>query len=372
MTNTCCVETKRRTFRGLCFLAVIAATAACTTTMSGGKAGPVAEGLVYYLPAPHLYLSPQADGSVVVEVKHLPDPSNAYTLKINSYFSNATFEVGTHNGLLTTVNLDVDTSGVAASAVTAATDIQKARMTSDKEKETARKTQEDAKRTAVKAAAEAVTTQRETVALLEAKRKFYTDNPPKAGSAVDLQALDLEILQERLKLTQLEARLGLVKDKSTSAFNDPGQVVTSIQGTAHGPLLFRMLQDGEGVKLVAVGDQITVATPQAAAGASSVKATPAKIVIRKADAQRDVAIDFSQPVQLTAGSTKLMDPALGVSASPVVPSDRLATSLSADNKRLTIKLLDTPQKGHYRIDVEVTGPSKLRQQIGIPIDWLVD
>lgn len=369
MSGTWLSEAKGRMFRGLCSLAAMAVTAACTTTMSGGKAGAASKGLVYYLPAPHLYLSPQADGSVVVEVRHLPDPSNAYTLRLDSYLSNATFEVTTNNGLLTTVNLDADTSGVAASAVAAATDIRKARMTADQAKEAARKTQEEAKRTAVKTAAEAVAAQREKVELLEAKQKFFKDSPPNPGSSVELQALDLEVLQERLKLKHLEARLGLTKDASTSAFNDPGQGAPSAEGIAYGPVLFRMLPEGKGVKLVAVNDQIVLAPPE---GSSRVTATPARIVIRKDAVQRDAIINFSNPVKVTAGSTKVMNPALGGSAVPVVPSDRLESSLGADSKQLTIKLPSDLQAGRYRIDVEVTGPSNQRQQVGIPLDWLVD
>lgn len=359
------------TFRLLCCLGAVLAVAGCTTTLSGGKAKGETAGLVYYLPAPHLYLSPQADGSVVLEVKYLPDPTNAYTLQLDSYLSKATFEVGTSNGLLSTVNLNADTSEVAASAVAAATEIRKAHITAAQTKDAARKTQEDAKRTAVKAAADAVTDQRDKVALLQDKQKFYEKNPPKEGSGVDLLELKLELSQEKLKLTQLEARLGLVKGASTSAFNEPGAVVASAEGVAYGPMLFRMLQDGDGVKLVAVEDQITLGTPKSVAASSSVKATPAKIVIRPRDVLRDAVIDFSEAVVITAGSAKVVNPALGAAAPPVVPNGQLSSSLSQDAKKLTIRLPSTLVPGRYRIDVDVTGPSGNRQQVSVPLEWLL-
>lgn len=363
-----------RALRRLCCFGVIALSTACSTTMSGRKSAPEADGLIYYLPAPHLYMSPQADGTVRVEVKYLPDPTNAYTLKLNSYLSKATFEVGTKDGLLTTVSLDADSSGIAASAVAAATEIRKTRLTAAQAKESAHKTQEEAKRTAVKAAAEAVAAQREKLALLEDKRAFYKANPPKEGAGVDLPALELEISQETLKLKQLENRLGLVKDTSSDAFNDPGRAAAmSTAGTAYGPMLFRMLPDGPGVKLVAVGQQLTLAAPALASEPGNQKPITEKIVIAKGDAVRDAVIQFAQAVaSVDAKSAKVMNPSLGAGAAPVAAGNALAVSLSSDSKQLTVKLPNSLTAGQYRLEVDVIGAEGQRRLVAIPLRWLLD
>lgn len=325
-------------------------------------------------------MEPQSDGSVKLEVKYLPDPNNAYTLNVNAYLSTATFDVKTKDGMLTSVGLNADSSAVAVKAIEAATDLRKQKLTAQHEQEEARKTQESSKKAATKAAAEAATAQREKLDLLQAKLSFHEKNKDKLGalSAAERLQLDLEISQEKLKLDQLERRLGLVRSTPAEAFNDPGSAPaagTAKSGAAaFGPVLFRVLPDGAGVKLVALEAQAAFPAAgmvQAASGspaAVELDASPKQVKIGVADAQRDIVIRFTEPVSVDAARSSLRRPADGVTAAPVIAGPQL--SASVDGAVVKITLPASLAKGAYRLDLTVKPASGEAKLFGIAISWL--
>jgi hypothetical protein len=349
---------------------VVAFFCGCTTTMDGRPANAGSSGVRYYLPAPHVYMEPQSDGSVKLEVKYLPDPNNAYTLNVNAYFSTATFDVKTKDGMLTSVALNSDSSAVAVKAIEAATDLRKQKMTAEQKQEETRKAQESSKRVATKSAAEAVTAQREKVELLEAKLLFLKSKPGALPAAEQLE-LELEISQEKLKLAQLEQRLGLVRSAPSAEFNDPGAARANNGGsTAFGPVLFRVLPHGAGVKLVALDAQRPFpADGQAQAVASPhLDWSPKQVKIGVADAQRDTVIRFTEPVSLDMARSSLRRPADGVTAVPAIAGPQL--SALVEGTVVTVKLPASLAKGAYRLDLTVKPASGEPKLVSIAISWL--
>ena len=354
--------------------ATLFALAGCTTTLSGRPATASSEGLRYYLPAPHIYMTPQPDGSVRAEVKYLPDPNNAYTLSLNSYLSKATFDIQTANGMLTSVNLDADSSAIAVAGVQAATSIRTAQLTAEKTEAQALKAKEDAKQAAIKEATEAVRTQREKVALLQDKQNFYTANPTAADDPTRL-ALKLEISQEGLKLQQLERRLGLARTTPASAFNDPGDTAGGAVTNAFGPMFFRVLPIGDGVKLVALEPQLLVGASvgavvgAAAPDAGAVIPTPKSFEIKNADTQRQIVVTFNVPISVDAASSRLMRPSESA-ITPVVVGNLLKF---ADTDAVTEVKLELPANlvaGRYRLDLAVQPVGGSRRMVPLTVSWL--
>lgn len=354
--------------------ATVFALAGCTTTLSGRPATASSEGLRYYLPAPHIYMTPQPDGSVRAEVKYLPDPNNAYTLRLNSYLSKATFDIQTVNGMLTSVNLDADSSAIAVAGVQAATSIRTAQLTAEKTEAQALKTKEDAKQAAIKEATEAVRAQREKVALLQDKQNFYTANPTAADDPTRL-ALKLEISQEGLKLQQLERRLGLARSTPASSFNDPGDTASGAVTNAFGPMFFRVLPIGDGVKLVAlepqrvigasVGAVVGAATPDAVA----VVPTPKNFEIKSADAQRQIVVTFNVPISVDAATSRLMRPSESA-ITPVVVGSLLKFAGTDAVTEVKVDLPANLAAGRYRLDLAVQPTGGSRRMVPLTVSWL--
>jgi hypothetical protein len=357
----------------LALITFVLVGAGCTTTLDGRIARAGNEGLRYYLPAPHIYLVPQADGSVLAEVKYLPDPSRAYTLNLNAYLSAATFDVQTSNGLLTSVSLDSDSSAVAVAAVQAAKDIRVAKLTAEQAQVQARKTQDGAKQAAVKSATAEVLAQREALDLLLDKRKFYVDNPIAANEETR-RDLELEISQAKLKLAQLEHRVGLARDAASSSFNDPGAGSDAGAGKAYGPIFFRVLPEGRGVKLVAVEPQLEITTT---AGALAVQVGAAQMLtptakrfdIKSADTQRQFVVKFNAAVTVEANASKLLRPS-DSSTAPVIAGNALKIFGSSDGKEVRIDLPPTLAPGRYRLDLTVQPAGGQRQLFSFVVSWL--
>jgi len=335
----------------------------CTTLLSGGPVIKDKTGIRYSLPAPHLFFNPQPDGTVSVEVKYLPDPDNTYTLNIASYFSSATFDVKLIDGMLTTVSFDADSSKIPTEALTAAAELQKHRMTLEETADDAAELREEvalaALKAAVKAAQDAVNAQKEKLALLEAKREFAANNPG-ALSTVEMLALRLDISQQLKILEQLVLRLTLLINNDSNsatlsgkAFNSP--VVDSASTIAYGPLLFRVLPDGVGVKLVALESQKSYETSVAAAPATTPVVNfaflPTGYQVKKSEVGRKLKFVASQTIQ-TIDDKKLVRPADGASAEPVLKGDSIVVELAADKKSLTL-VLPSLEPGAYRLDLSI-------------------
>lgn len=374
----------RRSNRPLAWCAAVLILAGCTTTMSGGPAASDKKGIRYSLPAPHIYLDPQPDGTVLVSEKYLPDPNHTYTLNLNSYMSSATFDIKLVDGMLTTVNLDADSSAVAVDAVSAATELQKQRMSADEKRKTDAKQAADASATEHKTAAEAVRKQQEKLALLKGKRQFYLDHPGNLSAQAMLE-LDLQISQEEIQLTQLEARTGFAKGGASAndpwgAFSDPGVAPNELK-VAYGPVFFRVLPtEPDGVKLVAIEVQRQFQTSTSAvetkvpAAASPLKFIPDLVTIRPKDASKELVFKASKPLErLDLGKSRLVKPSEGSSAVAIPGSDLAIAITDSDMKSLRLDLPGTLPKGVYRLDlaVYVKGSPNAEMQ-SVTIHWLME
>jgi hypothetical protein len=83
------------------------------------------KGIRYYLPKPYLQVTPQADGTILVDVIYLPDKSQAYAIDASSQLSSYTFQASRdEKGILTAIEYKASTTAVgqqlAASAGAAA------------------------------------------------------------------------------------------------------------------------------------------------------------------------------------------------------------------------------------------------------------
>jgi hypothetical protein len=89
---------------------------------------PVPSGIRYSLPKPLIQVTPQADGTIGVEVLYLPDSEHTYAIESESWMSSYTSQVLVNqSGFLTAVEFKANTGGlgqqVAASAGAAASQV---------------------------------------------------------------------------------------------------------------------------------------------------------------------------------------------------------------------------------------------------------
>jgi hypothetical protein len=371
---------------GLLVYAAILVLSGCTTTMSGSPIANSKPGIRYSLPAPHIFMNPQPDGTVTVEVKYLPDPNNTYTLNIDSYFSSATFEVQMNNGMLTKLSLDTDSSAIPNKAIATADEIQKQIIADQKKEKEDKKAKEDVNKAAIKDAADAVQQQKDKIALLQDKEKFYREHP-EASTPESVNSVKLEISQAKIELQQLRTRLRLAESDGTAA-NDPTKAFLDPKGddpsltNAFGPVIFRVLpSDNGGVRLVALEGQGLYQTSTSAQpvkpqpSTPSLTFTPTEAIVKAGDKDRDIVITFSQSLKgIDKERTRLVRPSEGIGAPPVLPGDKMAISIGGpENKQIRLVLPKNVIKGDYRLDValQVEG-SDVSQMKSIPIHWLVE
>lgn len=353
--------------------ALLAVMSGCTTTLSGGPVQSDKTGIRYSLPAPHIFLNPQSDGTVKVEVKYLPDPQNTYSLNLNSYLSTATFVVDLENGMLKQVSLDADSSALPAEAIAAASALQKAKMEAAQAELQAKKTAQDAEKAAMKAAVEAVRAQQEKLARLEAKLAFAEANE-NTLEAEELRDLRAEIANERVVLSQLEDRLASTSTTPTSAFNDPKAPDTAL-AEAFGPVLFRVLHDESngGVKLVAVEDQRRFQTSSSAVPAKNSpvvpEISPVEVIVKETDKNRVIRLTLSTAAEIVG--KKLVQPSNGTDA-VVDSNDLVLTPDKQDPLKLELKLPETLPKGVYRLDLDLQTGAAGKKGVHVQIDWLAD
>lgn len=355
-------------------LALIVLLSGCTTTLSGKPATKDTTGIRYSLPAPHIFLNPQPDGTVVVEVRYLPDPQNTYSLNLSSYLSTATFKVELVDGMLTQVSLDSDSSKIPAESVAAATELQKARMTAAEKAAEAKKQEADAEKAVIKTAAELIRAQEEKIALLEAKLAFAEKNPGTLEENA-IRALKLEISQERVVLTQLQARLTSAQS-GVAAVNAPGDAFMEPFRSdpelevAYGPVLFRVLPEKGGVKLVAI-EQQTYTTSSAAMALEAPKIEPEKIVVKAGDGKRTILLRASKSFKILA--KKLFKPSAGTTAPAILEGDRIVLKPDESGSQLELLLPEDLPKGDYRLDLDIQADGEeTKRLISVEIDWLVD
>lgn len=340
---------------GLLGCALFFILSGCATTMSGAPDSANKPGILYYLPAPHIFFNPHPDGTVEVEVKYLRDPNNAYTLNVSSFLSNTTFEVTTKDGLLKTLKLNTDASEFAEKALDAGLILQQAKMKAKKDEKDAEKQKADAREASIKTAAEGVLSKKEGIAVLDLEIQFYKKNGGITDK--DLMAKELALSKAKLELEQLENRLG-----GLSSSNAPGAGAALLNPgknfpTAYGPVLFRVLQKNGKVKLVALEEgQRKFQTSKSGAKPSSTKSTltisPSAAIVKKSDTDHDISFTFSESITLVKNKAMLRQSGTGVTGAAVLSGTALAISMTdADSKILKVVLPSTLPKGKYELDI---------------------
>jgi hypothetical protein len=350
----------------LTFVSVLISTAflsACTTTLSGRKQG-VEKGIEYSLPAPHIIMTPQSDGTVTVEVKYIADASNRYTLNLNSYFSSATFEVKTTNGMLDSVSLDSDASTIATKAITSTTDLQNKKMEKQEADRVAEKQKNDTAKANAKAQALAIKSIEDTIALLEDKLSVYKSKP-NIYKEDQIAQVELEISQQR---KQLELKKGNNGSADASTFNDPS---SSENGKVFGPVLFRVMSDGNnGVRLVSAERQRSFDVPYATAAApvsSLVIFTPAKVAVAETNKTAPITFKSNVPLELSVGETILVNPAISMTVA-VLKANQIGLKIDSPKTGFQFTLPASLEKGNYLLLLTVVRNGQ-RATEGLEISW---
>lgn len=271
---------------GLPPLAILALSG-CATYVEGGPASDSAMGIEYSLPVPVIRVTPQANGTMAVDVDYLPDPNNTYMLRTRSTVSSYTLDVQRENGLLKSVSLDSHADAVAAAAVESAGNIVKARSDQlAKEQETAT--------AAAKEQAKALSDAQLAVNTEEAKLTTLVDAQNAAETAEAKAALADKILEAKLAKAEATAKLDFLKSQAAVAGGSTFNAVVNSSLVAAGPVLFRVVPVGpDSVKLVAFDGPSLFATSLAAKPAEE---APADLAAR-IDGSGVFQWKANQPVQ---------------------------------------------------------------------------
>ncbi len=244
-------------------IACLFATTGCTTLITSKRATPTSKGDQYSLPIPLLLVTPQANGTMTVEVKYIADPNNTYFLRSESLLSNHTLNVVKENGLLKSITFVSKSDEVAAAAIESAGNVAKAIADQDLAQQAAAVAKAEAQASALSDAELAVRIAQATYTALPAE-------PSEAKVAANVELIKAKAKRDYL----LEVAAGGSVD--SHSFNVPDE---GIQGpVAAAPVLFRVMPDTTGgVKLVAFEGPSFVPTSTAAEVPSK---TPAEATVR--------------------------------------------------------------------------------------------
>lgn len=355
---------------------VIIALSGCTTTMGGGQATERASGLRYYLPAPHVILTPKSDGTVTVEVKYLPDPNNAYTLNLKSYLSNSTFDITTSNGMLTSINLNSDSSAVPSSAVTAIEELEKENLKAKDTENKAKQQKADTRKSSINTLANSIREQKEKIELLEDEQAFYQNNP-QYSKAEELTKVKFDLSQEKLKLKQLEGRL-TVAGTGADSFNSPIESKESSLQKAFGPVFFRVLPIDDGVKLVSIEPQRVFQTSASAlpggiaAAEQPIKFSPDIAIVKAGASNLDIIFTSSKEISIEREQTNLTRPSDGVTKTIIAGSQLAISTGEPNSKSIKLVLPKNLPSGIYQLNLVFRVNNGQRQQESLTIHWLTE
>lgn len=270
----------------------------CATFVSGERADLGKGGYEYSLPVPIIVVTPQANGTLDVKVDYLPDPNNTYVLRTESLISSYTLDVKRTNGMLTSVSLDAKADGVAEAIAESAGNVVKAKgdvLAKEKEKaEIAEKEQLKAIDQAELSLAIAVAKQKTIIAAKETSK--FLD-------------AELAVAEAQAKLDHLSKRVA----SGGASYNDPGDGTLP---TAAGPVIFRVVTEADGVKLVALDGPSSFVTSLAAKPGTKVEDLTAEVQgssVLKRD--RDKPLQFVILVNKPVASVDLDNSLLQVAGS---------------------------------------------------------
>lgn len=313
----------------------------CMTWITSDRLTDNAEGQPYALPAVFLRVTPQPDGTMMVEKLILPDESQQYVLRVDSFIAAYSFKATVASGLLTSATFAPDTTGVAAKALETTGNLLKTRI--DTSAEAQAKRNEAAQR--AKSAAEEAKTD---LIVAEVKLQRLKDLG-KTGSEVEEAETTVAVARAKFeRARQAAAAFGFTEFNAPRSGADRGEFPK-----AWGPVLYRVVMSRDGVALQPVAgqrefDTSVAAKPASAANAPSpeLKFTPLGGPIRPG---ATVVLQANEPLQ-KVDRVQLRD---AKTKQPVGPSLTDKASVAPNNQSLTVVLPSEIPDGTYTLDVVV-------------------
>jgi multidrug efflux pump subunit AcrA (membrane-fusion protein) len=294
-------------------------------------------GVRYSLPATYLLVTPKSDGTASYEWVYLPDPDNEYAVRAISFMSKYTTDLTLDNNLLKKVTAKSDTAGVAAKTFDAAQSVYSARTTAASD---AAKKEADKNAAAQKAIADAQLELKQA----QAELTVLESNPT-------LNVTNAQLLAAKIKVAQAEIKLNAAKAAATqslSAMNVPDGG-NSLANQAWGPVLFKVVQTADDVKLVAVNIQQRFDTVSAVASPTTIPKRVFKIKGTstferpssgglKFEVEADASVDSvdSRSLDLIQGNVPYK-------------GSTVTLTLQSDKKTVSVDISPCPPKGLYQM-----------------------
>ncbi|HEY7810893.1 MAG TPA: hypothetical protein VIA98_10980 [Allosphingosinicella sp.] len=247
------------------------------------------DGLRYSLPAPFLVVTPKPDGTLETTVVMLPDPDATYTIRTRSVVSAYTLDVQLENQMLKSVSFNSKSDAVAAAAAESAGNLAADRIqTIQKAEEEAAKADADAAKALADAQVDVDTAQAKLTLIEEAVTNGKADEKELLAARIELE--QAKVKRDALKRAQPAQRN---TSANSAAANAPQQSRAAPDATAAGPMLFRIVPDGKGVKLVAVRGPTVFTTSAAATIAAPPGFSPAGTHTLRPDQSGDLKLELN-------------------------------------------------------------------------------
>jgi hypothetical protein len=338
--------------RRLLVLGLVATTLAlggCITTVDVKKlsvdptAAAKTRGLRYSLPATYLLVQPQADGTATYNWVYLPDPANSYVVNKKSLLAKFTLDVATTNGILSSVEAAGDATAVAAKLLDSTQAVYAAREAAAAKVSTAATTAQASAKTSLSAA---------TLAVAQAQSERDITNADASASTTDKRAAQIKLANAQLALTQATTAANALGVTSADLVTPPK--TTKAPGTRqYGPMLFRVVLDGDGVKLVSVKKQeqfdtvVAATAPSTTAAAAPAAPSFACALAAGTSLKAGKALTFTVNVAPPVAGADAADSTLNAG---ILPSGaQMALKPAADGKSFTVTIKKGLAFGPYTL-----------------------
>jgi hypothetical protein len=189
--------------RGRLFVALVPLLAGSCTSIEVKKLtddSANVPGIRYSLPKPFIQVTPNADGSVAVEVVYLPDADNTYAIDAAAYASSLTLDIQLEKGFLKKVEMKPDATTVTEQAIKTAGEVGSKVLDAEKASQEAQRKKIEAADAKVKAAEEAVVKAKLEVELAQIDKA--SADRGKDETAKEKARVELEKAQARLRVAE--------------------------------------------------------------------------------------------------------------------------------------------------------------------------
>jgi hypothetical protein len=326
--------------------------AGCISSITVTKATPETPGIHYCLPQPFVQVTPNKDGTVVVEVIYLPDPDNEYAVQASSVLGSYTIDFNRNEkGFLETVSFNADTTGIAKQLIQSGAAVRSAEIDAK-----AAKAKDDAadakdardKVTAAVAAADKAQKDAQTaVDIAQKKLNLLVEisTQPKPPEDIDKQ-----IIAAKLTLAEAEVK----RDAATVAYNAAKENPAAANAApttpmAPEPVFLKVVMTKDTVRLVqefAQEDRATWVVPTTDATTTELTVLPFRQVVHPNEKNKALIATVKADRELVDATFSGIDPPLKETAwSPVF-------SLRADKMTVDIEFPPDTARGRYTVDGE--------------------